>query len=153
MNADKKPGRGRPKGSKNKFHHTGDNGDVTNLPTPGGRGRGRPSEKKNQGDMKMYQQSNHEYTELAKTAVSNTNLYNLYGVVIDSSTPHKKDHQSGYKTYIKIIDPSLYGTDKDQSASQAVTITFLSTTIENLPIFKKIGEIIRIHRCNIGTYK
>jgi hypothetical protein len=43
---------------------------------------------------------------LAKTAVSNTELYNLYGVVVDSTTPHRKEDNPGFKTQIKIIDPS-----------------------------------------------
>lgn len=52
--------------------------------------------------------TNHVYTELAKTAISNTNLYNLYGIVVDATTPHKKE-MGKYKTHIRIIDPSMLG--------------------------------------------
>ncbi len=84
--------------------------------------------------------------------MSNTELYNLYGVVVDSTTPHRKEDNPGFKTQIKIIDPSQQGTGKDNSCV-ALNVTFLSTTLDNLPTFKKIGEIIRIHRCTIGSYK
>ena len=30
------------------------------------------------------------YTPLAKTSLGNTDLYNLYGIVIDASSPHPK---------------------------------------------------------------
>lgn len=95
--------------------------------------------------------SNHSYTELAKTAVSNTELYNLYGIVVDATAPHKKD-DIGYKTHIKIVDPSLQGSGKDGSIS-GLNVTFLSKIPESLPSIKNIGEIIRVHRCNIGSYK
>jgi hypothetical protein len=82
---------------------------MTNIPNPAGKGRGRPpmnpADKKLQG-IRTYQKSIHQYTELAKTAVSNTELYNLYGIVVDATSPHKKDER-GYKTHLKIIDPSL----------------------------------------------
>ena len=100
----------------------------------------------------MYQKSNHLYTELAKTAVSSTELYNLYGIVVDATTPHQKEEDSGkFKTQIRIIDPSMEGTGKNNS-SISLNVTFLSPSMENLPTFKKVGEIIRIHRCTIGTY-
>ena len=34
-----------------------------------------------------------------------------------------------------------------------VSVTFFSKDQETLPQIKKIGEIIRIHRANIGQYK
>ena len=36
------------------------------------------------------QQTYRTYTQLAKTSLGNTELYNLYGVVIDASSPHPK---------------------------------------------------------------
>jgi beta-N-acetylglucosaminidase len=35
--------------------------------------------------------TNHVYTELAKTAISNTELYNLYGIVVDACSPHRTE--------------------------------------------------------------
>jgi len=48
----------------------------------------------------------HTYTELAKTSLGNTELYNLYGVVIDASSPHPK--KSFYRQLLKIVDPSMH---------------------------------------------
>lgn len=72
---------------------------------------GRPPLDKNGAAVRTYLKvTNHVYTELAKTAISNTELYNLYGIVVDSTTPHSRE--KGYKTHIKIIDPSMEGTGK-----------------------------------------
>lgn len=35
----------------------------------------------------------------------------------------------------------------------AVTITFFATKEETLPHFERVGDIIRVHRANIGQYK
>jgi Telomeric single stranded DNA binding POT1/CDC13 len=45
----------------------------------------------------------------------------------------------------------MEGTGKNNS-SISLNVTFLSGSLDNLPTFKKVGEIIRIHRCTIGTY-
>jgi len=36
---------------------------------------------------------------------------------------------------------------------QTITVTIVGTNFEQIPVFKRVGEIIRIHRCNIGQYK
>ena len=51
------------------------------------------------------------YTELAKTAISSTEQYDLYGVVVDSTKPHAVEGK-GYKTHVRVIDPSIVGTGK-----------------------------------------
>lgn len=97
------------------------------------------------------------YTDLAKTAVSSTELYNLYGVVVDATSAHRNE-KGGFKVIIKIIDQSMQGVSKDgkpqtdQSATP-IFITMVANSPEQLPTFKRIGEIIRIHRCNISQYK
>ena len=97
-----------------------------------------------QPGQRLYQKTTaHVYTELAKTALGNTELYNLYGIVVDCTSSHKKDGKS-FKTHIRIIDPSLQ--------SGTIMITMFANSPEQLPTFKKVGEIIRFHRCNIGNY-
>lgn len=34
-----------------------------------------------------------------------------------------------------------------------VSVTFFSKDKDQLPVFKRVGDIIRIHRANIGSYK
>ena len=54
----------------------------------------------------------HEYTELAKTSLGNTELYHIYGIVVDATTPHIKVGEKNpalmFKTHLKIIDPTVY---------------------------------------------
>ena len=104
-----KPKRGRPKGSKNVSNVEKDKGmgDVkgSNLTVPAK--RGRPNNPTLPGGQRHYMKTtNHVYTELAKTAISSTDQYDLYGIVVDSTTPHKVEGK-GYKTHLRIIDPSL----------------------------------------------
>jgi hypothetical protein len=39
------------------------------------------------------------------------------------------------------------------SNNHFIMVTLFSKFIETLPTFKKVGEIIRIHRASIGSYK
>ena len=73
-----KPKRGRPKGSKNRNLPIieGDGGDAkitSNLLVPAGAKRGRPKNPTLPGGQRHYlKNSNHVYTEIAKTAISST---------------------------------------------------------------------------------
>ena len=51
----------------------------------------------------------YDYTPLAETSLGATDLYNLYGVVIDAVTPRRKDQNSKkFFQQIKIIDISMH---------------------------------------------
>lgn len=154
-----KPKRGRPKGSKNVANIEKEKvaGDVkgSNLTVPAK--RGRPKNPTLPGGQRHYMKTtNHVYTELAKTAISSTDQYDIYGIVVDSTTPHKVEGK-GYKTHLRIIDPSLQGTGKvvggNENVCQSINVTILAQKEEQLPVFKKLGELFRIHRCTIGNYK
>jgi Telomeric single stranded DNA binding POT1/CDC13 len=57
---------------------------------------------------------------------------------------------------LKIIDPSThykYPRDPSDQSNGCVSVTFFSKDKDQLPTFTKVGDIIRIHRANIGTYK
>ena len=85
-------GRGRPKGSKNK--------PKTGIPLAGEGSQNftnlRISANQPQTiSAATTKSANHNtthrtYTPLAKTSLGNTELYNLYGIVIDASSPHPK---------------------------------------------------------------
>lgn len=75
--------------------------------------------------------------------------------MVDSTTPHYVEGK-GYKTHVRIIDPSLEGSGKgagNDNVCQSINVTILAYNLEQLPVFKKLGEILRIHRCTIGNYK
>lgn len=98
--------------------------------------------------------SSRVYTPLAKTSLGNTDLYNLYGIVIDASSPHPK--KNFFRQLLKIVDPSMhYKQPRDTSDPNngCVSVTFFAHQQEALPTFMRVGDIIRIHRANIGTYK
>jgi len=46
-----------------------------------------------------------------------------------------------------------YPREPNDATNGCVSITFFSKEKDNLPKFTKVGDIIRIHRANIGTYK
>ncbi len=100
------------------------------------------------------------YTDIAKTALGSTEMYNLYGIIVDATTPHPKPNETlparAFKTHVKIIDPSMhfrYPRDNSDTTNGCISITLFSRTPEGLPTFCRIGDIIRIHRCNVGTFK
>lgn len=144
---------GRTKGSKNKVKEAKPE-DTTNLKTP--KPRGRPALVQNNmvtaAGLRHYEKNTkHQYTELGRTAISNTELYNLYGVVVDASMPHINKKDGKWQSFVRIIDPSMQ--NQENKSIQSLSVRFTGANIESLPTFKKMGEIIRIHRCNIGSFK
>lgn len=135
----KKRGRGRPPGSTNKNKATG---QVSNLSAPG------------QANRSSYAKQNttKTYTPLSHTSLGTTELYNLYGVVIDASSPHPK--KAFHRQLLKIIDPTMhYKSSAVEQQNGCVSVTFFAHNPDQLPQFKRVGDIIRIHRANIGMYK
>jgi hypothetical protein len=72
-----------------------------------------------------------------------------------------------YITFVKLVDPSMYYKKTNDEKPEGfrgqqantdltngcVSITFLAKDKEMLPKIKKVGDIIRVHRCNIGQYR
>jgi len=74
---------------------------------------------------------------LAKTCLGNTSLYNLYGIVIDATTPHLKENETNkyrmYKQHVKIIDPSVYirrPKENNDSSNCCISVTFFGSSLE-----------------------
>jgi hypothetical protein len=109
----------------------------------------------------------YEYTPLASTSLGATSLYNLYGVVIDAHMPRMCEKLGNkYRQQVRIIDQSMHyknveGAHYQKGQNQppkdinncAITINFMAKTPDQLPNIKRVGEIIRVHRANIGQYK
>jgi len=82
----KPKGRGRPKGSKNKPKgYEPPTGPYSNVRMGAPEQTPKPAKVKTSAP-----QTFRTYTPLAKTSLGNTELYNLYGIVIDASSPHPK---------------------------------------------------------------
>lgn len=60
-----------------------------------------------------------------------------------------------YRQMVKIIDPSVHfkiPKNMQDPNNGCISVTFFAPRKEQLPTFSKVGEIIRIHRANIGQY-
>ena len=106
----------------------------------------------------------YNYTPLAETSLGSNNLYNLYGMVIDAQTPHLKPMMNNpskfkYRQVLRLIDPTMYyktaasGSGGNDIHNGCVLVSFFSSKVELLPHFNRVGDIIRIHRANIGQYR
>lgn len=131
-----KKGPGRPKGSKNKpkdeDQSNSNNQQFGSFDAPVS--NIRPIKHNIYKEPQSRPGSNRIYTELAKTSLGNTELYNLYGIVIDSSSPHKK--KQFYRQLLKIIDPSFYykyPRDNTDPNNGCVSVTFFAPKKEQLP--------------------
>jgi hypothetical protein len=111
-NLQQKRGRGRPKGSTNKQKE-----DFAPLKLP------QPC------SYTTKTQRTHTYTTLSHTSLGNTELYNLYGIVIDASCPHPK--KAFHRQLLKIIDPTMHYKPSLQATSPeqqngCVSVTFFA---------------------------
>lgn len=141
-----KRGRGRPKGSTRKNKPDEPEGALKASNLRVGTGTMHPPAPK--------AEHKYSYTPLARTSLGNTELYHLFGIVIDATTPHVKKNL--YRQLVKIIDPSMhykFPKDPNDPTSGCVSVSFFSKDKDTLPTFTKLGDIIRIHRANIGNYK
>ena len=70
---------------------------------------------------------------------------------MDATFPHKSFKSDRFVCSIKIADSSLpIGPD---GVIQHCTLVLFAKRFEDLPISQRIGDIIRIHRATVGTYK
>ena len=90
------------------------------------------------------------YTDLNKLKVGSPPV-NVYGVILDATFPHKSFNKNDkYICTFKIADPSNKITN---GVSDFISVVFFAKSFEDLPICQNVGEIIRIHRATVGTYK
>jgi hypothetical protein len=91
----------------------------------------------------------YNYTEMNKLKVGSEPI-NIYGVVLDATFPHKSFKSNKYICSLKLGDPSCKVVD---GIVEFVTVVFFAAKFEDLPVSQRVGEIIRIHRATVGTYK
>lgn len=76
---------------------------------------------------------------------------NFYAVVIDATFPHKSFKSSRYLVTLKIAD--LTSRMSNEGIVDFTSIVFFANKFEDLPVCQKIGDVIRVHRATVGTYK
>jgi hypothetical protein len=76
---------------------------------------------------------------------------NVYGVVLDATFPHKSFKSSRYICTIKIADQSS-PIDKN-GICEPTSVVFFANKFDDLPVCQRIGDVVRIHRAGVTTYK
>ena len=99
--------------------------------------------------MAQARKRDYSYTELSKLKISSDPV-NIYGIIVDATFPHKSFKSDKYICTYKIADPSLKMKD---GVIESISCVFFARRFEDLPISQTVGEIIRIHRATVGTYK
>ena len=109
--------RGRPKGSKNKAKEPVDpNATEAEKQISLDQKRAARAEKQ----AAKYAEQKFSYTPLAETALGNTSLYYIAGVLIDATLPHQNPKTNKYACYMKIIDATMcYRESQDLAAAKA----------------------------------
>ncbi len=78
-------------------------------------------------------------------------LFHFYAVVLDASFPHKSYKSDRFICSLKITDPDQ-PMNKD-GVVEHCTLMMFARKFEDLPIIQRVGEIIRVHRAHVQTYK
>jgi hypothetical protein len=76
---------------------------------------------------------------------------NFYAVVVDATSPHQSFKSKKQLCTLKLADPSSR-VDKD-GVVEFISIVFFADKIEDLPVCQRIGDIIRVHRATVSTYR
>lgn len=68
--------------------------------------------------------------------------------------PYKQQTNNKYICSMKIVDPTLHSTVESSTGKiQHVLCTFHAKRFEDLPVAKKIGDVVRIHRAVVKEFK
>jgi hypothetical protein len=129
-----KRGRGRPKGSKNKVQKNitePNNEGETNLRIPKTKAIAKPPKPPKQ-------ELTYNYTELAKISLGNTELLNVYAVVICAGSPHEKNNKNSviYRQLVKLVDITQcikHPREAYDLNNGCTPLTFFAKTPEELP--------------------
>ena len=78
-------------------------------------------------------------------------MANFYAVVLDATYPHQSFKSKKFLVTFKVADHSCrMGND---GVADFTTVVFFADKQEDLPVCNRIGDIIRVHRATVGTYK
>jgi hypothetical protein len=80
----------------------------------------------------------------------------MYGVIIDATYPYMTKNKEKHLVSLKIVDPSCFlqeGDDVDAGSYGCTNVTLFAKRQEDLPLIKRIGDIIRIHRATMNIFE
>lgn len=78
-------------------------------------------------------------------------LFHFYAVVLDASFPHKSFKSDKFMCSMKIADPDQ--RLNKEGVVEHCTLMMFAKRFEDLPIIQRVGDIIRVHRAHVQTYK
>jgi len=77
---------------------------------------------------------------------------NFYAVILDAGFPYKG--QNHHICTLKVIDPSLYPLeDLKRNPMKFRLITCYAHRMEELPVVRKNGDVIRVHGAVVKEFK
>lgn len=76
---------------------------------------------------------------------------NVLGAIMDATFPHKSFKSKRYICSLKIADPTL-PVDTD-GCVQTISVVLFADSFKDLPVCQQIGQLIRIHRATVSTFK
>lgn len=92
------------------------------------------------------------YTQLGDAVVNSEEQISFYGVIIDAGHPYKGPHR--YVCTLKVVDMTLHSSvESAKSQIKYGLVTFFAKRMEDLPVVRKIGDIIRVHRAIVKDHK
>lgn len=69
--------------------------------------------------------------------------YNIFGVVLDASYPHRVKNGDHFVCTLKVAE---------SAESEACTLVLFGSKFEEMPICQRVGDIIRVHRVIVTEY-
>ena len=78
-------------------------------------------------------------------------MYHFYAVILDASFPHKSFKSDRFICQMKIADPD--SPINKEGVVEHCTLMMFAKRFEDLPIIQRVGDIIRVHRAHVQTYK
>lgn len=76
---------------------------------------------------------------------------NFYGVVLDATFPHQSFKSKKYLATFKVVDAT--NRMDSQGILDYISIVFFADKFDDLPVCQKVGDIVRVHRATVSTYK
>ena len=91
----------------------------------------------------------YHYKSLAKCEIGEN--VNFYAVVLDATFPHQSFKSKKYLATFKVADMTSRMDNK--GVADFISIVFFADKFDDLPVCQKVGDIIRVHRATVATYK
>ena len=89
------------------------------------------------------------YKPLGKCDVGDS--VNFYAVILDATFPHQSWKSKKFLVTLKVADPTSRVDNK--GVADFISVVFFADKFDDLPVCQKVGDIIRVHRATVSTYK